>query len=179
LLLHHDQGFLPSVLDLRNEADIDNSLALVEMRIVLARLLWSFDLELGEGVVEWNKCKIYITADKATLWVRLKLIERVSSKAAATVVGKKVTDQEGAHDSLPVYIALRASLSSQQHEQDPLILCFSLSVILRGIRRALISRLHYDHRIGIQKLFILLKLENSNIYIKEISYCKYSVLLSF
>jgi hypothetical protein len=31
------------------------------MRIVSARLLWSFAMELGEGVVEWNKCKIYIT----------------------------------------------------------------------------------------------------------------------
>jgi hypothetical protein len=50
-------------LNLKSDADSDNSLALVEMRIVLARLLWSFDLELGEGVVEWNKCKIYITAE--------------------------------------------------------------------------------------------------------------------
>jgi hypothetical protein len=86
LLVHHDQEFLPHVLDLRNEPDSDNSLALVEMRIVLARLLWSFDLELGEGVVEWNKCKIYITADKAPLWVRLKPVERTSSKVAATTI---------------------------------------------------------------------------------------------
>ena len=86
MFLHLDQGFLPPVLDLRNDADSDNSLALVEKRIVLARLLWNFDLELSEGVVEWHKCRIYTTADKGPLWVRLKPVKRTSSNVAATTI---------------------------------------------------------------------------------------------
>jgi len=50
------------------------------MRIVLARLLWTFDLELVEGVGEWDKCKIYLTADKAPLWVSLKPVAREKVK---------------------------------------------------------------------------------------------------
>jgi hypothetical protein len=86
LFLHLDQGFLPPVLDLRNDADSDNSLALVQKRIVLAKLLWNFDLELSEGVVVWHKGRIYTAADKGPPWVRLKLVERISSKIAATTI---------------------------------------------------------------------------------------------
>jgi hypothetical protein len=36
--------------------------------------------------VEWHKCRIYTTADKGPLWVRLKPVERTSSNVAATTI---------------------------------------------------------------------------------------------
>jgi hypothetical protein len=55
-----------------------NSLAYVEMRMVLARLLYSFDIKFAPGmeVSQWDECKIYITAEKGPLWVLLKPVAR-------------------------------------------------------------------------------------------------------
>jgi hypothetical protein len=55
-----------------------NSLAYVEMRTVLARLLYSFDIKFAPGmeVSQWDECKIYITVEKGPLWVLLKPVTR-------------------------------------------------------------------------------------------------------
>ena len=55
-----------------------NSLAYVKMRMVLARMLYSFDIKFAPGmeVSRWDECKIYITAEKGLLWVLLKPVAR-------------------------------------------------------------------------------------------------------
>lgn len=47
------------------------SLAYMEMRLILAKLLWNFDLELDPGCNDWVNQKIYITWDKRPLRVLL------------------------------------------------------------------------------------------------------------
>jgi len=52
-----------------------NRLAWAEMKLILAKVIWSFDIELGgEGrnVGEWNDQKVYLINEKTPLWVRVR-----------------------------------------------------------------------------------------------------------
>jgi len=56
---------------------IGRNLAYMEMRLILARLVWGFDLELCEESQGWaERQKVYILWDKGPLWVKLKHVER-------------------------------------------------------------------------------------------------------
>ena len=49
------------------------SLAIVELRLVLARLLWNFDLKLMPESEEWiERQKVYFLWEKIPLMVKLK-----------------------------------------------------------------------------------------------------------
>ena len=49
-----------------------NSLAYVEMRLVLSRVLFEFDLELTGETKDWDQTKIWLVYKKNPLWVKLK-----------------------------------------------------------------------------------------------------------
>lgn len=53
---------------------IGQNLANAEMRLILCRMLWHFDVELLPGQDNWmSSQKTYVIWDKGPLWVRLKL----------------------------------------------------------------------------------------------------------
>jgi cytochrome P450 len=52
---------------------IGRNLAYVEMRLILARLVWNFDVELCKGSEEWNKQKTFLLWEKPELNVKLTL----------------------------------------------------------------------------------------------------------
>jgi cytochrome P450 len=51
---------------------IGRNLAYNEMRLILARVLWNFDLVLGEESKYWNNQRTYILWDKPSLLCKLK-----------------------------------------------------------------------------------------------------------
>ncbi|KAL7919286.1 cytochrome P450 [Trichoderma austrokoningii] len=52
---------------------IAKNLALTEMRLIIARMIWNYDIELAEESIGWDKrCKCYIAFEKGPLYVRLK-----------------------------------------------------------------------------------------------------------
>ena len=55
------------------------SLAYFEMRSILARVLWNFDMQIDQASQGWAEQKEYSLWDKPSLWVRLK---HKSAKAA-------------------------------------------------------------------------------------------------
>lgn len=58
-----------------------NSLAYFEMRLILARLFYSFDLELREDCEDWiSGQRHYMAWEKPPLFVRLKSASRVKNK---------------------------------------------------------------------------------------------------
>lgn len=50
----------------------DFSLANAEMRLILARVLYNFDLELDERSENWSRQETYILWNKPGLYVRLR-----------------------------------------------------------------------------------------------------------
>lgn len=49
------------------------SLAFTEMRLIMARLVWNYDIEIAEESIGWDKrCKCYIAFEKGPLYIRLK-----------------------------------------------------------------------------------------------------------
>ena len=57
--------------------DLSSSLAYAEMRLILARVLWNFDLELAPQSMNWSEgLKIFILWDKPSLFVKLKPVKR-------------------------------------------------------------------------------------------------------
>lgn len=53
------------------------SLAYVEMRLILARILWNFDMELASDSADWlTKQKIFILWEKGPLNVHLTPVKR-------------------------------------------------------------------------------------------------------
>ncbi|EUC27912.1 hypothetical protein COCCADRAFT_110493, partial [Bipolaris zeicola 26-R-13] len=50
---------------------IGKSLAYAEMRLIMGRLLWNFDIALEPGFENWEKQKVYILWEKSELKVRL------------------------------------------------------------------------------------------------------------
>src|SRR2546423_11613776 len=56
---------------------IGRNLAYAEMRVILAKVLFHFDLELDEGKTgQWLDQKVYILWEKVPLWVKLKPIRQ-------------------------------------------------------------------------------------------------------
>jgi len=55
----------------------DSSLAYAEASLILARLLWNFDVSLDEKSMDWSKdMKAYIMWEKEPLYVNLRVINR-------------------------------------------------------------------------------------------------------
>lgn len=53
------------------------NLAYAEMRLILAKMIWSFDLELDPRSQDWSKeCKVMLLWDKPELAVRVKEVVR-------------------------------------------------------------------------------------------------------
>ncbi|OJJ42281.1 hypothetical protein ASPZODRAFT_155391 [Penicilliopsis zonata CBS 506.65] len=52
-------------------ACIGRNLAYAEMRTILAKILWNFDVELQPQSASWDDCKSYIVWEKGPLWVCL------------------------------------------------------------------------------------------------------------
>ena len=53
------------------------SLAYAEMRLILAKVLWHFDLELAEPGRDWlGEQRVFALWDKGSLGVRLKAVKR-------------------------------------------------------------------------------------------------------
>lgn len=59
--------FQPFSFGLRN--CIGRSLAYMEMRIILSRLIWNFDLALAPSSTEWNKQRVFLLYEKKPLVV--------------------------------------------------------------------------------------------------------------
>jgi len=53
---------------------IGRNLAYVEMRLVLTRLLFEFNLELAEDTQDWTQAKIWTVWRKHPLWIKLKAV---------------------------------------------------------------------------------------------------------
>ncbi len=52
---------------------LGKSFALAEMRLVLARLVWSFDISIALGKrVDWNRVKTYVVVQKEAIEVAIK-----------------------------------------------------------------------------------------------------------
>lgn len=45
---------------------------MAEIRAILARLVWNFDMELERESLNWNRQKVYILWDKPPLMVKLR-----------------------------------------------------------------------------------------------------------
>ncbi|ESZ91765.1 cytochrome P450 monooxygenase [Sclerotinia borealis F-4128] len=68
-------AFQPFNLGPRN--CIGRNLAYAEMRLILARVIWNFDLELADESKSWAKnMKIFLLWEKPPLYVNLKLVVR-------------------------------------------------------------------------------------------------------
>ena len=52
---------------------IGRNLAYNEMRLILARVLWNFDLELCDKSKYWNEQRTYVLWEKPALWCKLSL----------------------------------------------------------------------------------------------------------
>lgn len=60
-----------------NIADNDYSMANHEMRLILAKVLWSFDLEPSrQQQGDWLDQNVYLTWEKTPLMVKVKAAER-------------------------------------------------------------------------------------------------------
>lgn len=56
---------------------IGRNLAYIEMRLILARILWNFDLQIAEDSLDWmSRQRIWNLWDKGPLNVYLKPVER-------------------------------------------------------------------------------------------------------
>lgn len=56
---------------------IGMNLAYAEMRVILARLVWGFDMELAEGSEGWfGELRVWLTYEKVPLMVKLRPVVR-------------------------------------------------------------------------------------------------------
>jgi averantin hydroxylase len=55
---------------------LGRNLAYAEMRLILAKVLYNFDLELDAKTGQWMDQKLYILWEKKPLWVNLKPVTR-------------------------------------------------------------------------------------------------------
>ena len=56
-------------------ACIGKQLALAQMRLMLARLAWTFEMGIPEGygeVLDWQRLKTYVVLEKEAVWVKLR-----------------------------------------------------------------------------------------------------------
>lgn len=61
----------------QTNAIVQSSLAYFEMRLILAHVLWNFDLELATESTDWSRQKVYAIWDKSPLYVKLKPREQI------------------------------------------------------------------------------------------------------
>lgn len=55
------------------------NLAYAEMRLILAKMVWSFDLELDQSSANWiEDCKVFTLWKKPALNVHLKAVDRAT-----------------------------------------------------------------------------------------------------
>ncbi|CAI7607895.1 unnamed protein product [Penicillium manginii] len=59
-------------------ACIGRSLAYAEMRLILCKLFWNFDIELDPRANNWDKAKSYIVWENRPLWVHLRRARHLS-----------------------------------------------------------------------------------------------------
>lgn len=52
------------------------SLAYIEMRLILTKLLWTFDLEMGQGNIDPAEQKVFNIWEKGPLMVRMTPVQR-------------------------------------------------------------------------------------------------------
>ena len=57
-------------------ANLFCSLANIEMRLILAKMLWHFDIGLAEPEKEWTDQMIYTTWEKIPLMITLTPVKR-------------------------------------------------------------------------------------------------------
>lgn len=50
---------------------LGKGMAWAEMKIIMAKLLWAFDMELDESVKDWTKQKIFLVWEKKPLYITL------------------------------------------------------------------------------------------------------------
>ncbi|KAJ5861281.1 uncharacterized protein N7529_008591 [Penicillium soppii] len=63
-------------------ACIGRNLAYAEMRTILAKLLWHFDVSLEQESEQWDQCKSYIVWEKGPLFVKLESVPSTEKKKA-------------------------------------------------------------------------------------------------
>jgi hypothetical protein len=51
--------------------DLCISLAYAEMRTILSKLIWHFDITLDPRTTDWDNARSYIVWENKPLWVRL------------------------------------------------------------------------------------------------------------
>lgn len=69
----HDQRHAVLPFSMGPRACLGQNLAWAELRLVLAKLAWSFDIEAIEGKkVKWEDMKTYLLVEKRPVEVRLK-----------------------------------------------------------------------------------------------------------
>jgi len=56
---------------------IGRNLAYAEMRLILAKVLYNFDLDLDAKTGQWMDQKVYGIWEKKPLWVKLKPVARI------------------------------------------------------------------------------------------------------
>jgi cytochrome P450 len=61
------------LLDLGYGADSFQTMAWLELRAILAKLLWNFDMELVDKSQKWDQHKVFVLWDKPALMVRLRM----------------------------------------------------------------------------------------------------------
>lgn len=50
-----------------------DSLAWAEINLILAKVLWNFDLELSEKMVgDWSDQRVYLANEKTPMYVKMK-----------------------------------------------------------------------------------------------------------
>jgi len=69
--IHDDQSAMQSFSTGPRNC-IGKNLAYIEMRLVLTRLLWEFDIELVNEQQEWNNARVFMIWEKNPLFIRLK-----------------------------------------------------------------------------------------------------------
>lgn len=55
---------------------VSDSIAYLEMRLILARLIWNFDLQLLPESEKWNDQKVYVLWAKGPLYVKVSAAAR-------------------------------------------------------------------------------------------------------
>lgn len=58
---------------LTNCRHLENSLAYIEMRLILAKMMYKFDLQLASESKDWLDQKVFLVWEKKPLMVKIKL----------------------------------------------------------------------------------------------------------
>jgi cytochrome P450 len=69
---YHDNRAVVQPFSVGPRNCIGRNLAFAEMRVILARVLWNFDLELCKESENWSDQKSYVLWEKGALMCRLK-----------------------------------------------------------------------------------------------------------